>query len=256
MGSESGQISTPAAIQIRDVSRTFPGGVTAVSSLSLDIAVGSFLALIGPSGCGKSTLLRMLAGLDQPSSGGITGIDRERIAYVFQDAHLMPWRSVLKNVTLPLELGGHSKSHRIEAAQDALVRVGLADAAKRYPAELSGGMRMRVSLARALVTNPKILLLDEPFAALDEIARHTLDEMLRRLWLDSGMTVVFVTHSIAEATFLAERAIVFSKRPARIMLDSPIDLPRERSQSIRTTPQFATTERALFDALQRGQELA
>lgn len=242
-------------IRLRDVSRRFSGGVTAVDSLSLDIAVGSFLALIGPSGCGKSTLLRMLAGLDEPTAGTVSGIDHDRIAYVFQDAHLMPWRNVLRNVTLPLELAGISKSERVAAARAALAQVGLSDAARRYPAELSGGMRMRVSLARALVTHPKVLLLDEPFAALDEISRHALDEMLRRLWLETGMTVIFVTHSIAEATFLADRAIVFSKRPARIMLDTPIDLPRVRDQAIRVTPQFSGIEHTLFNALQRGQAM-
>ncbi len=242
-----------AAIRVRDVSRRFENGVLAVRSLSLDIDAGVFLALIGPSGCGKSTLLRMLAGLDVPTAGTIEGINREQISYVFQDAHLLPWRNALGNVTLPLELAGVTRSQQKERATQALERVGLADAIRRYPAELSGGMRMRVSLARALVTDPQVLLLDEPFAALDEINRQRLDEMLRSLWLATKVTVIFVTHSIAEATFLADRAIVFSSRPARIMLDSVIDLPPERTMRLRASPEFAQVQGRLFEALQRGE---
>jgi NitT/TauT family transport system ATP-binding protein len=261
LGSSSGQLQTStttdaATIRVAAVSRTFPNGITAVDSLSLDIAVGSFVALIGPSGCGKSTLLRMLAGLDVPTAGTIAGIDRNRIGYVFQDAHLLPWRSVLRNVMLPLELSGMAKAQRIALATESLSRVGLSDSLRRYPAELSGGMRMRVSLARALVTNPNVLLLDEPFAALDEISRQRLDEMLRELWLATRMTIVFVTHSIAEATFLADRAIVFSTRPARIMLDSRIDLPLDRTNELRTTTEFARVQNGLFHALQGGEAMA
>lgn len=244
------------AIRVLDVTRTYPGAVVALQSLSLDVEVGSFLALIGPSGCGKSTLLRMLAGLDAPTSGSITGIDRNRISFVFQDAHLLPWRSVLKNVELPLELAGLPRAERRRIAADTLARVDLQDVLHRYPADLSGGMRMRVSLARALVTRPQVLLLDEPFAALDEISRQRLDEMLRGLWTTTGMTVIFVTHSIAEATFLADRAVVFSRRPARIMLDTAINLPGERSQELRTTTEFAAVQHRLFLALREGEALA
>ncbi|HSV15794.1 MAG TPA: ABC transporter ATP-binding protein, partial [Tepidisphaeraceae bacterium] len=171
---------------------------------------------------------------------------------VFQDAHLLPWRNVLRNVELPLELMGVARSERTRRAMQVLDQVGLTDALRRYPAQLSGGMRMRVSLARALVTDPRLLLLDEPFAALDEITRQRLDEQLRQLWIVRGMTVVFVTHSTAEAVFLADRALVMTKRPGRIILDDPIDLPRERIGPLRATLEFATQTRAIYEALERG----
>jgi NitT/TauT family transport system ATP-binding protein len=227
--------------------------------MSLYIPEGQFVALLGPSGCGKSTLLRMIAGLDRPDTGSIdvggsTESSRSDIAYVFQDAHLLPWRSVLRNVALPLELRGLARSMRLARATDALQAVGLGDALRRYPAQLSGGMRMRVSLARALVTDPKLLLLDEPFAALDEITRQALDEQLRTLWQRRGMTVLFVTHSTAEASFLADRAVVFSKRPARVALDVPIDLSADRPTSVRTSVEFARIQQRLFDALKGGEQ--
>ena len=209
------------AVDLHGISRVFPGPVAALDPIDLHIPGGQFLAMIGPSGCGKSTLLRIIAGLDKPTTGtlqaGPSGPGHPaKIAYVFQDAHLLPWRNVLRNVALPLELMGVSKSHRNESAIAAIEQVGLADALRRYPAQLSGGMRMRVSLARALVTNPDLLLLDEPFAALDEITRQQLDEQLHELWRSRGMTVIFVTHSIIEAAFLAQRAIVLTRRPGRI----------------------------------------
>jgi NitT/TauT family transport system ATP-binding protein len=239
------------------VSRTFPGGVRAVDGISLDIDRGEFVALLGPSGCGKSTLLRMIAGLDRPDAGTLhtlpsNGGGHRPIAYVFQDANLMPWRNVLKNIALPLELMGVSKSERLDRAAAALSQVGLTDALRRYPAQLSGGMRMRASLARALVTDPALLLLDEPFAALDEITRQHLDEQLRTLWSNRRMTVLFVTHSTIEAAFLADRAIVFSARPATIVLDRKLDLPVERTGPMRGDPNFAMQTRMLFEALDRG----
>jgi NitT/TauT family transport system ATP-binding protein len=216
----------------------FPGGVTALEDFSLNVAPGEFIAILGPSGCGKSTLLRLIAQLDQPQAGSIQvgsvsrpALSRAQTAYVFQDAHLLPWRTVLHNASLPLELAGNPRSQRLQATRQALASVGLSDALDRYPGQLSGGMRMRVSLARAMVTHPRLLLLDEPFAALDEITRQRLDEQLRDLWIASGMTVVFVTHSTAEAVFLAQRAIVLSTRPGRIVHDRLIDLPEERSAS-------------------------
>jgi len=246
----------PTAVQLKGVSRTFPGGIRAVERMDLDIRTGEFVALLGPSGCGKSTLLRMIAGLDRPDSGVLTvpsdAGGRSAIAYVFQDANLLPWRTVLKNVALPLELMGIKKSDRLEQADAALARVGLSDAAGRYPAALSGGMRMRVSLARALVTQPSLLLLDEPFAALDEITRQHLDEQLRALWASRRMTILFVTHSTVEAAFLADRAIVFSARPARIVLDHPLDLPAQRIGALRAEPHFAMQTRLLFEALEKG----
>src|SRR3954471_10319989 len=188
---EPGPITTTAPVSVRNVRRTFPGGTTAVDRMNLDIPAGQFIALLGPSGSGKSTLLRMIAGLDPPNEGQIVVPSQSSLAYVFQDAHLLPWRNVLRNVALPLELRGVSKRERIVAARAAIAQVGLADAERRYPSQLSGGMRMRVSLARALVTRPRLLLLDEPFAALDEITRQQLDEQLRELWQRQDMTVVF-----------------------------------------------------------------
>jgi NitT/TauT family transport system ATP-binding protein len=254
------EVKTPAgvAVTLRGVERTFGGTVRAVDGIDLQISAGQFISLLGPSGCGKSTLLRMIAGLDRPDAGEIwiegaanRSGNRSR-AFVFQDAHLLPWRSVLRNVALPLELQGVDRGTRIAAARKVIAQVGLSDAEMRYPAQLSGGMKMRVSLARALVTEPELLLLDEPFAALDEITRSQLDLQLRELWLMRGMTVIFVTHSITEAAFLAERAIVFSKRPARIVLDHAVELPRERPNRLRGEAKFARQTGALLEALEQG----
>ena len=239
---------------MRGVTRRFDAGVTALEEFSLRVQAGEFVAILGPSGCGKSTLLRLIAQLDQPQAGEIVvgSAGRGQMAYVFQDAHLLPWRTVLHNAALPLELAGVSRRQRVNAAREALASVGLSDALDRYPAQLSGGMRMRVSLARAMVTHPRLLLLDEPFAALDEITRQRLDEQLRELWLASGMAVVFVTHSTSEAVFLAERVVVLSPRPGRIVHDSRIDLPEERPGALRATPEFAAQTRSIYDALERG----
>jgi len=251
-------------VELREVRRTFDvgaeGQVQAIDGVSLSVEAGEFVALLGPSGCGKSTLLRLVAGLDRPDAGSLRlwgseddeGWGRGDVAFVFQDAHLLPWRDVGSNVELPLELLGRPRAQRRAAAVAALERVGLADATRRFPAQLSGGMRMRASLARALVTEPRLLLLDEPFAALDEITRQTLDEQLRELWLATGMTVLFVTHSISEAAFLAERAVVLTRRPARVVLDHRLDLPKHRQEVLRTEPRFATEMRTLHDALGHG----
>ncbi|MGC4033203.1 MAG: ATP-binding cassette domain-containing protein [Tepidisphaeraceae bacterium] len=222
--------------------------------MSLEIANGEFLCLLGPSGCGKSTLLRIIAGLEK-QSGGEVAVDPAAVAsFVFQDAHLLPWRTVIDNAALPLELKKVSKAERRRRAADALQRVGLADDVHNlFPAQLSGGMRMRVSLARALVAEPTLLLLDEPFAALDEITRQQLDDLLRQLWSAGGLTVLFVTHSIHEAAYLGNRVVVFSRRPARVMLDSPLNLPARREAALRTTADFASQARQLFDALERGE---
>ncbi len=261
--------ATGLAVSLRGVRRSFrtaaEGTIEAVAGIDLMATPGDFLALLGPSGCGKTTLLRILAGLDRPDAGevlldgaapdpGPHTARRPPIAYVFQDAHLLPWRDVLGNVALPLELLGHAAGRCRTEALEAVERVGLADAIRRRPAQLSGGMRMRVSLARALVTRPRLLLLDEPFAALDEISRQGLDEQLRSLWIATGMTVIFVTHSIAEATFLAERAIVLSRRPARVVLERALDLPLRRDAALRADPRFARETGVLQDALRRGAE--
>jgi NitT/TauT family transport system ATP-binding protein len=238
-------------VRLAGVRRAFPGGVVAVDGVDLEVGFGEFVALLGPSGCGKSTLLRLVAGLDHPDAGAVEVLGGG-VAFVFQDAHLLPWRTVLENVALPLELAGVPVADRLAEARTAIEEVGLGEAMGRRPAELSGGMRMRVSLARALVTRPRLLLLDEPFAALDELTRHRLDDQLRALWLAEGMTVLFVTHAITEAAYLAERAIVFSSRPARIVADVPVNLGRERGPSIRTEAPFAQTTRVLFDALEQA----
>lgn len=251
--------TSPAlGITLSAVEKTFSGGVRAVAPLSLEVPAGQFLALLGPSGCGKSTLLRMIAGLETPTGGSIRFSQPRHshdTSFVFQDAHLLPWRNLLRNVALPLELAGVPKSERLDRAAQLLKEVGLGDALMRYPAQLSGGMRMRVSLARALVTSPSMLLLDEPFAALDEITRQYLDERLRQLWQERGMTVIFVTHSINEAAYLADRAIVFSSRPARVMLDHDLAavLPPDRPAALRTTAVFAEQMRAMYLALEGGQ---
>ena len=234
--------------------------IHALNDVSFTINDGEMVGYIGPNGAGKSTLLRIIAGLDEPSTGEIRidgvlqrpGDRRTGTAFVFQDAHLLPWRTVLRNVEVPLELLGTPRQRRRELAMHAIEEVGLADAIRRYPAQLSGGMRMRVSLARALVTRPKLLLLDEPFAALDEFTRQNLDEQLLALWQHTGMTVIFVTHSIAEAVFLSQRAAVFSRRPARLLDDIAIPLPANRTIETRSDPVFVEIARQVQQVM-KGQ---
>ena len=227
--------------------------------IDLQIEAGSFVALLGPSGCGKSTLLRFISGLEVPASGSIAlspageaaKSDADvKLAFVFQDAQLLPWRSVLDNVALPLELQGVNREEARRRARAPLAEVELTDVHDRFPDQLSGGMRMRVSIARALVTEPGVLLLDEPFAALDELTRQRLDERLRRLWLARRMTVIFVTHALAEAAFLAERALVMSRRPGRIVLDHRLELPEGRSMALRTDLAFVEQTALLYRALE------
>ena len=205
-------------LHIDAVGRRFAGGVEALRDVSLRIEPGDFVALLGPSGCGKSTLLRLIAGLDQPDSGALRWQEGHapgigEVGFVFQDATLLPWASAADNVRLPLRLRGVRGEAEVRAA---LQRVGLNGFEGARPAQLSGGMRMRVSIARALVTRPRLLLMDEPFAALDEFTRHRLQEDLLRLWRELGCTVVFVTHSIYEAAFLARRIVLMTPRPGRI----------------------------------------
>jgi NitT/TauT family transport system ATP-binding protein len=222
-----------------------------IEGMDLSIDAGEFLAVLGPSGCGKSTLLRMIARLSATNSGRIvTEPEQFQTAYVFQDAHLLPWRTVLDNTALPLELLGTKRVERYAKARAVLAQVGLAEAEARYPAQLSGGMRMRVSLARALVTEPRLLLMDEPFAALDEITRFHLEVQLRDLWQRRGMTVIFVTHSISEAAFLANRAVVMTRRKGGIKLDRRMDLPVERTNDLRSDPRLGHEMKVLMGAME------
>ena len=227
-----------------------------INGMNLRVAPGEFLAILGPSGCGKSTLLRIIAGLAAPDSG-IVSLDPSDLpyqtGYVFQDAHLLPWRNVLQNAALPLELMGVPRVESDARARQALANVGLTEAERRYPAQLSGGMRMRVSLARALVAEPRLLLLDEPFAALDEITRFRLDVQLRDLWISRRMTVIFVTHSISEAAFLADRAVVLTRRGGNIKLDHRLSLPEGRTDELRTDPRLAYEMKILLDSMEEEE---
>jgi len=224
-------------LRLERVRRVFENNLVVIEGMDLDIDAGEFLAVLGPSGCGKSTLLRMIARLSPPDGGRILAEPQHfQTSFVFQDAHLLPWRTVLDNTALPLELLGTKRVERYIQARAVLAQVGLEEAEARYPAQLSGGMRMRVSLARALVTEPRLLLMDEPFAALDEITRFNLEVQLRELWQRLGMTVIFVTHSISEAAFLANRAVVLARSGGKICLDRRIDLPPERTNDLRSDP--------------------
>ena len=215
-------------LRLQAIGRRFPTGIEALRGVSLDLAEGDFVALLGPSGCGKSTLLRLIAGLDQPDGGRIDWASGRRpapgeVGFVFQDATLLPWATAAENVALPFRLGRVAADAGRVAA--ALAQVGLAGFEDTRPRELSGGMRMRVSIARALVTRPRLLLMDEPFAALDEFTRHRLQADLLALWRTLGCTVVFVTHSIYEACFLARRIVLMTPRPGRIARELAADLP-------------------------------
>lgn len=250
---------------MRHVSKLFSNGTLALKDMSLDVYRGEFLSLLGPSGCGKSTALRIIAGLGAASSGSIDwpssrvnvrGLPEGDVGFVFQEPTLMPWQTVFGNVYLPLRLIGLGKSAARPRVMEVLASVGLADFANSYPRELSGGMKMRVSIARALVTKPRLLLMDEPFAALDEITRQKLNDDVLRLWRDSGITVIFVTHSVFESAFLSNRIVVMRARPGQVCADLSIENSGTRDANYRTSEAYrATTDkvsRALQEAIMLG----
>jgi NitT/TauT family transport system ATP-binding protein len=217
-----------AVLAFRDVSRTFPDGTYALSPTTFDVQRGEFVTIVGPSGCGKSTLLRIASGLDEPSTGAVT-VDRQSLGYVFQDATLLPWRTVQRNVGLFAELDGMAKGEAAKRVAENIRLVGLEGFEDKYPKQLSGGMRMRASLARSLVMEPDVFLFDEPFGALDEITRERLNDELLALFQQKRFGALFITHSITEAVFLSTRVLVMSQRPGRILesFDVPFAFPRQ-----------------------------
>jgi NitT/TauT family transport system ATP-binding protein len=246
-------------VSLRDVGKTFPNGIVALDRFSLDVRPGEFLTLLGPSGCGKSTALRLIAALSAPSSGAIEWRDggpkeqkKHDIGFVFQEPTLMPWATVSANVRLPLKLAGVPRETAAPRVTQALERVGLTEFANAYPRELSGGMKMRVSIARALVTEPTLLLMDEPFAALDEITRFRLNDDLLALWQMLGKTVVFVTHSVFESVYLSNRIVVMTPRPGRVFAELAIGAPYPRDPSFRTSAEYAALCRMTSEALGRA----
>jgi NitT/TauT family transport system ATP-binding protein len=247
-------------VSMKDVVKTFKGGTTALQGIELDIHPGEFVSLIGPSGCGKSTLLRIIGDLIQPSSGDLTvngksahqaRLDRD-YGIVFQDAVLYDWRTVTKNIQLPLEMLGWDRRKRDARVKEMIQLVELTGFEKHHPWQLSGGMQQRVSIARALSFDPKLLLMDEPFGALDEMTRERLNAELLRIWQETGSTVVFVTHSIAEAVFLSTRVVVMSPRPGRISTVIEVDLPQPRTQETREEPHFVELVTEVREALAHG----
>lgn len=241
-------VQTPVLLA-NQVEKTYSNGTHALQRLKLSVGRGEFVSLLGPSGCGKSTLLKMFAGLEQPSAGHVRWWGKgdirqaeaeQKMAMVFQEATLMPWATIAANVGLPLELTGVPKAERARRVQAALNRVGLGEFAQAWPRELSGGMQMRASIARALATEPNLLLMDEPFGALDEFTRNRLDSDLRQLWAERDLTVVFVTHSIYEAVFLSSRVVVMGARPGRVLADVNIDGPSVRDEAFRMSAGFIT----------------
>ncbi len=257
--------SSRLVVTMRNVSKLFSNGTLALKDMTLDVRRGEFLSLLGPSGCGKSTALRIIAGLGEASSGQVDwpssqldsrGKPKGDVGFVFQEPTLMPWTTVFGNVYLPLRLAGVSKADARPRIAESLASVGLADFHNSYPRELSGGMKMRVSIARALVTRPKLLLMDEPFAALDEITRQKLNDDVLRLWRETGITVIFVTHSVFESAFLSNRIVVMRARPGQVYADLPISTSSVRDANFRTSEEYrATTDtvsRALQEAIQVG----
>jgi NitT/TauT family transport system ATP-binding protein len=251
--------STPVpALELRGAEKVFPDGTRALAPIDLSVRQGEFVSLIGPSGCGKSTLLSLVAGLEAPTAGTLAwwrrgfdavGEEGRRLAVVFQDPTLMPWLRVASNVRLPLDLAGVSRAQAAPRVQAALDLVGLGTESRKYPRQLSGGMRMRAAIARGLVTEPNLLLMDEPFGALDEFTRNRLDADLNALWHRRALTVLFVTHSIYEAVFLSTRIVVMAARPGRIFRELLIDEPQPRTEAFRTSARFADLCRTLSTVL-------
>jgi len=240
------------AVRLRGVTMRYGAATNALGPLDLDIARGDFVSLLGSSGCGKSTALRLIAGLLRSSSGHIDMMPNARIGFVFQEPTLMPWACIRDNVRLPLILARVPAAQSIPRADAALAQVGLADFAEAFPRQLSGGMKMRASLARALVTHPDVLLLDEPFAALDEITRFRLNDDLLALWRALGKTILFVTHSVFESVYLSRRVVVMTPRPGRVAADFAIDAPPQRGDDFRTSAAYAAQCRAVSRALARA----
>jgi NitT/TauT family transport system ATP-binding protein len=250
--------STPL-VALRGVSKSFPNGTQALVGLDLEVRQGEFLSLLGPSGCGKSTALRIIAGLSEPTAGAVEWAvgssqpaGESRIGFVFQEPTLMPWTNVFNNVRLPLKLAGAPAAEAQPRIDAALTRVGLQNFRGAYPRELSGGMRMRVSIARALVTEPQLLLMDEPFAALDEITRFKLNDDLLAMWQALRTTVVFVTHSVFESVYLSSRIAIMAPRPGRVFTELAIDAPYPRAAAFRTSAEYAADCRRTSEALARA----
>lgn len=238
-------------IELQNVNLTYPKTGPVLNDVHIQIPVHDLTVLLGPSGSGKSTLLKIMAGLETTYTGSVQrAVKQNEIGFVFQEPHLMPWRTLIENVSLPLELENRLlKKERLEASHEAIVKVGLGGNESLYPHELSGGMKMRASLARALVAKPKLILMDEPFAALDEQTRFKLSEDLRRLWAASDLTVVFVTHSVHEACFLAERILTLAGRPARIDQEIKVNLPQIRDNSLRVEAAFNQELKRIYSVL-------
>jgi len=247
----------PPLVTLRGVGKSFANGVVALDGLDLAVRDGEFLTLLGPSGCGKSTALRILAGLSEPTDGRVDwrgGTAARGIGFVFQEPTLMPWATVSDNVRLPLKLAGESAAASAPRVREALERVQLAAFGAAYPRELSGGMKMRVSIARALVTQPALLLMDEPFAALDEITRFKLNDDLLALWRALGKTVVFVTHSVFESVYLSTRIVVMTPRPGRVFTELPVETAHPRDAGYRTSAEYAALCRRVSEALSAAME--
>ena len=257
----AGAAHTRPLVSIHNVSKQFANGTLAIRGVDLDLRDGEFVSLLGPSGCGKSTLLRIIAGLGEPSAGTVewpsaphsaAGTPEPDLGFVFQDPTLMPWSNTLKNVMLPMTLAGVAKADAEARAAEMLALVGLKGFEKSYPRELSGGMKMRVSIARALVIRPKILLMDEPFAALDEITRHRLNDDLLALWWQNRFTAVFVTHSVFESVYLSQRIVVMAARPGRVMADLRSEAPYPRDGLFRTSAEYAHLCRVASQTLKQA----